>query len=202
MQDFTQEGNEWFKRNHEKMKNFTGDILNNYLESLPVEEHTKVLEIGCSNGYRLARLKANCFGTDISEEAIKDGQARFPQLNLQVAESHANLFPDNFFDVVCVSFVFHWVDRRYLFKMADEINRVLKPGGKLLIQDFFSKEIHSREYHHKEGLLTSKSFYEELFRVAGYTEIYRMPFDHDDLSVPRPELTGGDNDCVFVTLSK
>lgn len=199
--DFTKEGDNYFDRNIAHMSSFQGDIFSRTLESHDLKGK-KVLEIGCSNGFRLARLNAECYGTDISEKAINEGKKSFPQLHLSVSPSDRIYFNDNTFDVVIVSFVLHWVLRDKIFKTLSEIDRVLKPGGKLLIQDFFPIAPMVKPYHHQEGLFTYKTFYAKIFKLLGYSEEYRMPFEHGAANVERPELTGGDNDALFSVLMK
>ena len=95
----------------------------------------KVLEYGCGTGgfsFFLASLGAQVVGIDISdvgisqarEEAKKRGLANKTEFYVMDAES--TTFPDNTFDVICVSGVLHHLDRAKAFK---EMARILKPTG-------------------------------------------------------------------------
>lgn len=95
----------------------------------------KVLEYGCGTGsfsFFLASLGAHVVGIDISdvgisqarEEAEKRGLAGKTEFYVMDAES--TTFPDNSFDVICVSGVLHHLDRVKAFK---EMARLLKPTG-------------------------------------------------------------------------
>ncbi len=201
MKDFKEEGDKYFDRNVTEMEGFSGDIFSRYTESLPLKGK-KVLEVGCSTGFRLSRLDAECYGTDISIKAIEAGKKYYPTLNLQALPSDILPFENETFDVVMVSYVFHWVLRNKLFTTFSEIDRVLKSGGTLLIQDFFPEEQKICSYHHEEGLFTYKTFYSEIFKLGGYSEKYRMPFIHGEYNIERPELKGGDNQALFSALTK
>lgn len=109
-----------------------------YLESWlknRCQNGAKVLEYGCGTGsfsFFLASLGAHVVGIDISdvgisqarEEAKKRGLAEKTEFYVMDAES--TTFPDNTFDVICVSGVLHHLDRVKAFK---EMARILKPTG-------------------------------------------------------------------------
>lgn len=95
----------------------------------------EVLEYGCGTGsysFFLASLGARVVGIDISnvgisqarEEAKKRGLA--DKTKFFVMDAEATTFPDNTFDVICVSGVLHHLDRAKAFK---EMARLLKPAG-------------------------------------------------------------------------
>ena len=98
-----------------------------------------MLDIGCSAGHQLARLvkeSAEGYGIDPSEKAIWAGKNKYSNLNLQRGVAHILDFDEEFFDIVYLTFVFHWIDRSYLLKTVAEIDRVLRNGGRLIIADF------------------------------------------------------------------
>lgn len=97
----------------------------------------KVLDIGCGNGYVLfqyARHGADVTGVDLTRTAVELSRKRFAlgRMRGEFLEVDGNNlpFPDNHFDIVCSMGVLHHIsDPR---PMADEIFRVLKPGGRLI----------------------------------------------------------------------
>ena len=108
--------------------------LENWLKSR-CQNGAKVLEYGCGTGsfsFFLASLGAHVVGIDISdvgisqarEEAKRRGLANKTEFYVMDAES--TTFPDNTFDVICVSGVLHHLDRAKAFK---EMARILKPAG-------------------------------------------------------------------------
>lgn len=99
---------------------------------------TKVLDVGSGNGYVLSKYAAEgaeVFGIDITQTGIDLCKKRFEYLqlkgNFQVADAQDIPFPDNTFDCVCSMGVLHHVPDTQ--KALDEIHRVLKPGGRLIV---------------------------------------------------------------------
>lgn len=208
------EANNWYNRNKLGLTdNYTGDPLLDYL--LPLDlVGKKILDIGCGNGHRLARLAelgAECWGVEPSAKAVEEGKQRFPKLFLSVGCSHdLRSFKDEGFDLVTVSFVFHWVDRARLIQTVSEIDRVLKDGGTLAIQDFYPDVPHKRPYHHDLNLCiyTYKQQYAEMFLATNlYTQIFRANFEHpkgDDHSWHKRDdsLKGNDENGYLVVMKK
>ena len=102
----------------------------------------KVLDIGCGNGYVLyqyARHGAHVTGVDLTKTAVELSRKRFALTGLlgQFVEVDGNKlpFPDGDFDIVCSMGVLHHIsDPR---PMVDEIFRVLKPGGRLIVMLYY-----------------------------------------------------------------
>src|SRR5262249_6170601 len=131
----------------------------------------RVLEVGCSNGWRLERLRerygSRCFGVEPSAEAVADRRARFPRLRLP--EGISALLPfDGFepFDLLLYCFVLHWVDRRSLLSTIAEADRVLADGGYLVLCDFLPDFPQRNRYHHRNdtNVYTYKQDYASVFR--------------------------------------
>lgn len=111
----------------------------------------KVLDVGSGNGYVLSKYAgegADVFGIDITPAGIDLCQKRFELLDLKgdfrVADAQDIPFPDNTFDCVCSMGVLHHVPDTQ--KAIDEIHRVLKPGGRLIVM-FYHR--HSAKYQFK-----------------------------------------------------
>lgn len=209
------EGDAWFRRNEAGLKkpaSWKSDPclrLVSKLDPLP----SRVLDVGCANGWRLAALAAagarRLVGLDVSFEAVRDGMRRWSREGLRLVLGTASRMPfqaasaggriGEGFDLIVVGFVFHWIDRSSLLRTAAEIDRCLADGGHLVVADFFPDRPTVTPYHHlPDGeVFTYKQDYSRLF-VA--TEMYRrigaVVFDHD-----RPaegvELDADDTDRVF-----
>jgi SAM-dependent methyltransferase len=95
----------------------------------------KVLDVGCGNGYVLshyARNGADGTGVDLTATAIELSRRRFalaglPGRFVEIDGEHLP-FPDDHFDIVCAMGVDHVSN-----PVVDEIFRVLKPGGRLIV---------------------------------------------------------------------
>jgi len=98
----------------------------------------RVLDVGSGNGYVLSKYAAEgaeVCGIDITQSAIDLCIKRFEYLqlkgNFQVADAQHIPFPDNTFDCVFSMGVLHHVPDTQ--KAIDEIYRVLKPDGRLIV---------------------------------------------------------------------
>lgn len=185
----TGEGDNWFSRNRHALSDAQGpDWPLELIQRLGHRERfRKILELGCANGWRLAKLKslipgAECTGVDASREAIDDGNARFPGIRL-----HQGLLADvplrEEFDLVIVNFVLHWVDRRSLLQTFSEIDRLVAEKGVLVLGDFLPDAPSKRRYHHRldAEIYTYKQDYPKAFEATGlYRELARVTFSHDD----------------------
>jgi arsenite methyltransferase len=110
----------------------------------PLYPGDAVLDIGCGAGVdalvagRLVGAGGRVVGIDVTPAMIdkaRANQARlgFGQVSFQVAEAEALPFPDNDFDAVISNGVFNLtLDKE---KALQETQRVLKPGGRLLLAD-------------------------------------------------------------------
>jgi len=97
----------------------------------------RVLDIGCGNGYVLwhyARHGAHVHGVDITETALRLSRRRFElgehKAEFRLTDGNSLPYPDHHFDIVCSMGVLHHVANPR--PMADEMFRVLKPGGRLI----------------------------------------------------------------------
>jgi ubiquinone/menaquinone biosynthesis C-methylase UbiE len=115
------------------------------VELAGVKPGDTVLEVGCATGtLTLAAKQAagpsgKVFGIDIIPGMIESSQRKALQAHVDITFKLASIdslpFPDNHFDEVMCSFmIFHMSDKTQRKGIA-EIQRVLKPVGRLLILD-------------------------------------------------------------------
>lgn len=114
------------------------------LQKLPLDrEKAKVLDVGCGSGgsllsfLRLGFRSRNLAGVDINPDRVDIGLEEFPNMDLR-CESAANMsFDTNSFDLVCESTMFiQLTDERLAAEISQEMVRVTKPGGFLVLTDW------------------------------------------------------------------
>lgn len=109
-----------------------------------VDSGEVVLDLGCGAGFdtavaaHLVGPEGLVVGVDVTPEMVTRAWELamllpFRHLSFQVASAESLSFPDRFFDVVTSNGAFNLVIEKD--KAAEEIHRVLKPGGRLLLAD-------------------------------------------------------------------
>ena len=132
-------GDLWYERN----KNILGDedrvtdAMIDYGRIRP----TSVLEIGCSNGWRLKKLRdmygCKVAGIDPSKAAIAEATYNCVEEDgvFMVGAAQKLPFHDVSFDLVIFGFCLSMIDPEDYFLVLNEANRVLKDGGYLIVHD-------------------------------------------------------------------
>jgi len=162
------------------------------MSHVKIEPQFRVLDVGCGGGRTIGKL-ANLtvegwvFGVDYSKDMVKFSKERNRKLveegRIQLLQSsvHKMSFPDGFFDLVtAVETYYFWDTLQGAFR---ELNRVLKPGGKLLLVNEMIKDgeyevdnaqmiarahVHLRALEELMALLKSEGFIDvKIFRKAG-----------------------------------
>lgn len=127
--------------------------LNKLLEVLNFSRNDRVLELGCGNGFITEYLQkesgAIFHGIDISEEAIRQAQARIntKRLTFSVGNMNKLNFKPQTFDCVVAIDTLYYVDN--LEETFRQILKVTKPEGRIGM--FFTQWINDAE--EKEKLL-------------------------------------------------
>jgi O-methyltransferase StaMB len=116
-------------------------------EHLRLGKGDRVLDVGCGVGQPAMRIAertgAHVTGVSISQGQIDRATALAAKAGLsgQVEFTHGDAmklpFPDNSFDAaIAIESIFHMPDRE---QVLGEIQRVLRPGGRLTLTDFFER---------------------------------------------------------------
>lgn len=166
------EGDAWFKRNQQGVATrklpdddpLLREVLD--LQSIGTQgARLRVLEIGCGDGTRLAWLKnnlnADCYGIEPSAQAVAAACAK--GVSVQQGTADTLPFDSKSFDIVIFGFCLYLCDREDLFRIASEVDRVLRSPGWLMILDFFSPIPRARTYQHRAGVQSFKMDYRTLF---------------------------------------
>ncbi|MBB4639044.1 methyltransferase domain-containing protein [Longimicrobium terrae] len=150
-----------------------------WLQSRMPAEPARVLDIGCGNGALLMRMApgiAHGTGVDTSAGMIDHARKRaadVPTLDFVQVHGPALPFADASFDVVVSLLSFRYLDWD---PVMNEIRRVLRPGGRVLIVDMVTAPVRWREMPH---LLASKAsgFRSRLRRPEFARSLRRMVTD-------------------------
>lgn len=95
-----------------------------------------ILDVGCGNGKYLSLRSNDCtiFGCDTSAALVEIAQLNHPKATICLASGLSLPYEDASFDaVVSVAVIHHLPLFEERSKFVDELLRVLKPGGRLLI---------------------------------------------------------------------
>ncbi len=183
------EANQWFIRNKPILDNYAGenDFVINLLQLYNIKP-LRILEIGCSAGYRLNYLRnlfpaAEITGIDPSSEAVNAGKRHYPGVELfEGTADDLSRFEDGYFDLIIVGFVFYVIDRSLLLRVVAEIDRVLCNKAVVINIDFFSERPNRNRYHHitEFDAFSFKQNYENIFIASEmYQLLHRVSFHHE-----------------------
>jgi len=117
--------------------------LNRWLaEQFELPAGARVLDVGCGTGLLTSRIaqrhpQVEVIGIDASRPMIRVAERKRASANcrFQQALGEDLPFPDRSFELVSSALFFHHVDLELKQQTLQEIRRVLKPGGQLLIAD-------------------------------------------------------------------
>lgn len=103
----------------------------------------EVLDAGSGTGYFVGlylKLDARVRGIDISRTAVSALRSRYPGVAFQEADLAALPFADGEFDLVhCFDVIYHVAAEERFQAALDELARVTKPGGTVLLVDSFGR---------------------------------------------------------------
>jgi len=135
-----------------------------------ITKNAKVLEIGCGEGRSLndiINITENLTGIDHDPEAVKKAEANLnghSGVKILSAEATNLPFKDEFFDfVICMTTFANFGDKKY--KALDEMKRVLKNQGNIIISVFSEEAFKERMKLYKKTNFPIKE-------IIGTTVIY------------------------------
>jgi ubiquinone/menaquinone biosynthesis C-methylase UbiE len=109
---------------------------------LPLEGH-RILDIGCGDGGVLASftqwgaMANNLYGVELRPESIVLARQKYPDCHFRQANAEQLDFAPEYFDLVLLFTVFSSIlNEQMRLNIAEEVQRVLKPGGAVLWYDF------------------------------------------------------------------
>ena len=203
------EGDSWFERNAAVLQpGVRHDAVLRLFEANAgrLDPVATVCDAGCANGWRLAALATQLpavkrlVGFDASQAAVESGLGMWPRLDLRVGLLDEPPALGEF-DLVIVSFVFHWVDRSRIARAIAAVDSLVRPGGALLLADFLPDSPCRRRYHHRSDvdLFTYKQDYAECFlALHTYELLAKSVFDHAAPELESSEVADQDRAGCFL----
>lgn len=115
------------------------------VEEAHIEKGQHVLDLGCGTATLTILIKkthpeAEVVGLDGDPKVLEIAQAKVAETGLKIKLEQGMAFelpyPDNSFDCVLSSLLFHHLTWENKISTLKEVFRVLRPGGELLVADF------------------------------------------------------------------
>lgn len=150
---------------------------------------SKLLEIGVGTG-NLSKLfldkNYNIIGIDQSREMLNIAKQKFPKLKLRLGEFLKIPFENNTFDSIVSTYAFHHLDDEEKIIAIQEMLRVLKSDGKIVIGDLMfenelsksnilktlsKQQINEIEDEYYSNIEFLKSEFKKYNKSIGYTKI-------------------------------
>lgn len=171
----------WLKRN-QKILGTKPDPVIDLISASKITPQA-VFEVGCSNGWRLVKLR-NKFGCEVagldpSRKAYQYMKKHHRFISPWVGDATNIPYLPNTFDMVIYGFCLYLVDREDLFKAVAEGDRILQDGGYLVVYDFHAAP-HSRTYLHKKGIRSFKMDHADLWLAHPAYSVYRREMQGDN----------------------
>ena len=190
----TREGDAWFARNQEALVAYEQagiDPIRNLIVPF-LRSSDRVLEVGCSNGWRLRQLQAGSpalrpIGIDVSMSALRHGKQQGSNYLVR-ADATALPFQAGCIDCVILGFVCYAVGRRSLLQVLAEAERVVQEDGTVVVLDFLPDSPSENPYSHDspQALSTLKcDIAEVLVSMGGYQRVAMCVTSDDGKPAPR-----------------
>lgn len=168
------------------------DSMELLVEMSEVNDKDLVLDVACGPGLvacEFARHASHVTGIDITEAMINLAREKALSTNLsnvtwKIGNAVPLPFDDDSFSLVITRYSFH----HFLEppKALEEMIRVCKPGGRVLVADVCVKDEHSAEYDRMEKLrdnshvhALTESEFTNIFQLSGLTDVKRSGYGLD-----------------------
>lgn len=116
--------------------------------TFPFPPGSRVLDVGCGNGKTseaLLRSGYKVTGLDFSETAVDFCRTHVPDMDAVCGPVTSMPFRDGGFDGVSVIHVMEHLDDGEIAMMTDEIERILRPGGIVMVRSFNTDDMRSKD---------------------------------------------------------
>lgn len=154
------------------------------LEAAGLQRGDHALDVGCGPGYFTLMLAeaagpaGSAVGIDAAPEMIEYATTkarRLPNCRFDIGAAESLSFADSSFDVVVSSLMVHHLPEDLRHQAVNEMKRVLRPGGTLLLADFTIPKSGPWHLigalHRPHEMLSRVSPLEPLMEKAGFTDL-------------------------------
>jgi ubiquinone/menaquinone biosynthesis C-methylase UbiE len=146
-----------------------------------VADPINILDIGCAYGGLINELiknykKTNFFGIDPGKKSIEIANNNIQSKRVSFIEGHSDYLPfeDSKFDIVILTMVMQWIPRSNLIKTISEVDRVLRTGGVIYLEDYLSNQPVTSISRHNKDISIYKDNYSAFFAIyPWFKEVYR-----------------------------
>lgn len=123
--------------------------LKNYFSEFEVNS---ILDVGAGSGDFIAVLKnvfpkAKITGVDPDDDSLQEAKKRFTDCSFMKMNGEHLEFADNSFDLASISMALHHLPD--IQKALIEMQRVVKPGGWIVVNELFSNNLNRAQEVHK-----------------------------------------------------
>jgi demethylmenaquinone methyltransferase/2-methoxy-6-polyprenyl-1,4-benzoquinol methylase len=118
---------------------FLRDIRRRVLEIVTELKPERIIDVCCGTGSQLRLLKRYGFhgvGIDLSESMLKVAKRGKNAPDCFLGDATATGFEDEAFDFALITFALHETGWKNAQAILDEVQRILRPGGHVLIVDY------------------------------------------------------------------
>ncbi len=157
--------------NYKVHKNLKREIANLF------ECQDVVLECGCGTGMLTEVVAKNCLyltATDFSIKMLEKASKKcrnYKNIKFEEANILKLDYKDNSFDKVLAANVIHLLDNPH--KAIDELSRVCKPNGKIIIANYISVKVMDKENFFIKILEKLGIKFKETFSLASYKQFLK-----------------------------
>lgn len=121
---------------------FLRNVRKDIAKNMELGSNSKVIDVACGTGtqaIKLAKMGYCVVGVDISPDMI--GRARnkaegIDNLIFKLANAAKTGYPNSYFDTAIISFALHDMPCEMRIKVIDELKRIVKPQGNIIISDY------------------------------------------------------------------
>jgi len=167
-----------------------------------IQQDDEVLECACGTGLLTAVIAPKCrklIATDFAPKMLKRAEkncSQFGNVTFQEANILSLNFPDESFDKIVAGNVIHLLDEP--LKALGELNRVCKPGGKLIIPTYMNRDQKGNTSTFASAVGKAGADFKRQFTLESYRQFF-LDAGYQDVQVT---LAEGRIPCAVAVMTK